>query len=262
MTKFVCGTWVLGGEGFGKVDLRESRLVLESAFEKGIKIFDTALFYAHGKSVALLRDLAKSVRKDIIIWSKGGLKWDGNKVLHDASPQALRTDLEKTLISLGTDYLDCYFLHWPDPRVSLDVSMDALEQFKLEGLVREVGVCNIPHQVPYPHQIHHNLLVDGSELFNDSFPNIVYSPLEQGLLTSKSVGWINNLGKRDWRRRNLVFKRNNLESTLLKLHDQASRKSMSLLAFSLDYLLRDTRVSNIIIGPRNRDQLETISRLF
>ena len=99
------GTWSMGGEGFGPHDLSLSMRTLEHAFERGIRHFDTAGFYAQGRSEELLSKAFSRVRKEVFLSSKGGLFRKGRRVWHDARPKALFRALEKSLERLGTDYL-------------------------------------------------------------------------------------------------------------------------------------------------------------
>ncbi len=114
------GTWSLGGEGFGPSDSRDSLKVLEKALACGIRHIDTAGFYAHGESEKLVAKVIGNNREEVFISSKGGLVWEGNRVLHKAGADDLRKVLMKSLDRLKTDYIDLFQLHWPDPDVRPD----------------------------------------------------------------------------------------------------------------------------------------------
>lgn len=190
------GTWSLGGEMYGRSDLRESLALLKAAYASGLCHFDTAGFYAHGKSEELLAKALKNERRSIFISTKGGLHWRGREVHHDASPATLRQSLLASLKRLSCDYVDLYQLHWPDPTVPINVSIDALKALKKEGLIRFWGIGNLaPDQLKeccqpqeaIPHQVHFNPLhpdyatlhAGGSD---NRTLNCIISPLEQGLL--------------------------------------------------------------------------------
>ena len=139
------GTWQLGGEGWGPVDARDVSTAVEHAIAEGINLFDTAPIYGFGRSEELLSRALGSKKDEVVIVSKAGLVWDERKrVSHDASPEALSRELEKTLKRLRRDRLDVLLLHWPDPRVPLDESVGALDSFRASGRIRAWGVSNCP----------------------------------------------------------------------------------------------------------------------
>ncbi|MEW6600368.1 MAG: aldo/keto reductase [Nitrospirota bacterium] len=265
------GTWSMGGEGFGSHDERESLKVLHAAAENDVRHFDTAGFYAHGKSERLLQQIIKTGRSEFFISSKGGLVWNGREVRHSASPEELKRQLFETLDRLNTDYLDLYQLHWPDPQVPLGESIGALKTFRDLGLVRYWGVGNLTAQqvtetLKYekhvPHQVHFNPVCRTQSILQageDRCINCIISPLEQGLLgTGKSSSGITGIGKKDLRRKNPFF--SNPEALkwtgefnrLLELH-QEPRVSVVLM-----WTCSRPHVHAIIPGPRKLEQLNEI----
>jgi len=232
----------------------EAGTVLEASYNLGFRRFDTAGFYARGNSETLLERVFGSNRAEIFISSKGGLSWDGNDVVHDATPDALKTTLYRSLDRLKTDYLDLYSLHWPDKNVPIQDSISALMALKDEGLIKEWGVSNltseevdscISPQSSIYHQVHFNPIHDKSEplIFGkqeNRCRNIVYSPLEQGLLANPN----RDLGKKDVRNRNPYFKtRPNVNMTVHEVYD---------------WILDKDFVDGIIFGPRNLAQIKDI----
>lgn len=270
------GTWSLGGEGFGAVDLRESRQILARAFEFGLRHFDTAGLYAHGKSETLISDVFKSNRKEIFISTKGGLRWNGNMVQHAADLNSLRQDLEASLKRLQTEYIDLFQLHWPDPNIEIDISIEALKGFQKEGLIKYWGVGNltpnqiqkhigssenIPHQVRF-NPIHQDLETLQSGKNENRCLNMVISPLEQGLLGSgQSSKGLLSLGKRDLRHRNKYF--NDPQTNLrVQTHQlEAEEKGLTPALHSLLWILKHPEVDAVIPGPKTLNQLEEIIKV-
>jgi aryl-alcohol dehydrogenase-like predicted oxidoreductase len=78
----------------------------------------------------------------VLIATKGGLRMDGDRLLRDASRRWLRAGVESSLHHLGTDYLDLYQVHWPDPHTPPEETAGALEELVAEGKIRHVGVSN------------------------------------------------------------------------------------------------------------------------
>lgn len=265
------GTWSMGGEGFGGHDQRESLRVLSTAVENNIRHFDTAGFYAHGKSENLLRKIIKSGRPEFFISSKGGLVWEGRKVKHSASPEKLKIQLFETLDRLNTDYLDLYQLHWPDPEVSLRESISALKTFKEQGLIRSWGVGNfteqqvidnltaeknIPHQVRFnPVRSTHGILRAG----RDRCINCIISPLEQGLLgNGMSASGIAGIGKKDVRSRNPCFSDPDVLKWTAKLDELLKQHAVPKVSLILMWISSRPDVHAIIPGPRKIQQLNEL----
>jgi len=264
------GTWSMGGEGFGKSDAHEAEAVLNRAFEQGVRHFDTAGLYAHGRSEELLaRALAKK-RPNVFLSSKGGLVWHGNQVKHRATREDLSVQLQASLKRLRTDYLDLYQLHWPDPAVPIEESLDALADFQKRGLVRHWGVGNfdssrvarfLPEGAFVPHQFHFNPIHQNREVLaagktGQRCCGCAYSPLEQGLLGDSPGGFgVRKFGSRDLRNRNRYFSSQQVGRWLLELDGLARETAMSRVTLTLLWILA-SGLEAVIPGPRTLVQLE------
>lgn len=267
------GTWSMGGEGFGFCDARDAQALLDYAFESGIRHFDTAGFYAHGKSEKLLTKLARHHRESMFISSKGGLEWQGRNVLHRASPEALRQSLQQSLKRLRTDYIDLYQLHWPDSKVPIAESLDALREFQQEGLIRHWGVCNltaeqvelhIPEFSRIAHQVHHNPIHRSDDVLQSGEQqarchHLAYSPLEQGLLgDGKSSAGLSLLGKKDFRRSNPCYHAPKIRCWLDKLHQLAEENKAPVSVLILAWIFSFRAISGVISGPKTLSQLQVL----
>ncbi|MBI5664513.1 MAG: aldo/keto reductase [Nitrospirae bacterium] len=265
------GTWSMGGEGFGSHDERESLRVLRTAVDHNIRHFDTAGFYAHGKSESLLQKILRSDRRDFFISSKGGIVWSGREVRHRASPEDLKRQLYESLDRLKTDYLDLYQLHWPDPEVPISESIAALKSFQRQGLIRYWGVGNltalqlkttlrternIPHQAHFnPVHQDHDVLLAGQDLCI----NCIVSPLEQGLLGGgKSSSGMSGLGKRDLRNRNPCFSNPEVLKWNCRLNELVNKHSLSKVSVVLMWICSRPNVHAVIPGPREIGQLNEL----
>ncbi len=267
------GTWSLGGEGFGPSDSRDSLKVLEKALACGIRHIDTAGFYAHGESERLVAKVIDSNREEVFISSKGGLVWEGNRVLHRGGAQDLRDSLRKSLDRLKTDYIDLFQIHWPDPMVPLSESIGALEGFRKEGLIHFYGVGNLTAKeikeyiepgMFIPHQVHFNpihqskkILAAGRDL-NRCY-NCIVSPLEQGLLASgESSSGLKYLGKRDIRNRNPHFHSKEVARWLKEFQRLSSLCIIPRVSLVLLWILAQNNVDAVIPGPRTEEQLNEV----
>lgn len=267
------GTWSLGGEGFGPSDSRDSLKVLEKALACGIRHIDTAGFYAHGESEKLVAKVIGNNREEIFISSKGGLVWEGNRVLHRAGTDDLRESLMKSLDRLKTDYIDLFQVHWPDPTVPLSESIGALKRFQKEGLIRFYGVGNLTAKevreyiepgMFMPHQVHFNPIHQSKEILaagrdRNRCCNCVVSPLEQGLLAyGRSSSGLKYLGKRDIRNRNPHFHSKEVDLWLKEFQRLSSLCAIPRVSVVLLWILAHNNVDVVIPGPRTEGQLDGI----
>src|SRR5215475_14002063 len=104
----------LGCNNFGvRLDYQASEAVVHAALAAGITIFDTADIYGGSKSEEYLGRALAGRREDIVIATKFGMPVDSDR--KGASPAYVRQALEDSLRRLGTDWIDLYQLHQPDP---------------------------------------------------------------------------------------------------------------------------------------------------
>jgi aryl-alcohol dehydrogenase-like predicted oxidoreductase len=272
------GTWSAGGEGYGRADGKEVKRMLEQAFDTGYHHYDTAGFYAHGRSEELLKGALHAHRRSIFISTKGGLKWQGNTVIHDGSREGLREDLTQSLRRLKTDYIDLFSLHWPDQKVDLAESLTALADFQKEGLIRFYGVCNltasdlrrfIAEGSLLPHQVHFNPLHRSDDILQAGRDhqrcfNCIITPLEQGLLASsfEAEHAFEMLGKKDIRRKNPYFRDPAALAFTAKLAQLAGQQGFIKSAAVILWILAQEAVDTVIMGPRTLSQLAEIDKVY
>ncbi|MBS3922727.1 MAG: aldo/keto reductase [Nitrosarchaeum sp.] len=103
------------------------------AVATGYRIFDTATYYENFKSIA--KALKGQDRRHFYIISK---------VWHDMqSPEDLRKDLDSTLKQLETEYLDAYLLHWPNSKIPIEKTLNAMEELRQHKKIRHIGLSNV-----------------------------------------------------------------------------------------------------------------------
>ncbi|MCU1456775.1 MAG: putative oxidoreductase, aryl-alcohol dehydrogenase like protein [Actinomycetia bacterium] len=142
------GTWTLAADWWGEV--ADKTGLLHAALDAGITFIDTAPVYGvDGYGETLLADVLKQNRDALVITTKCGYDLDAPRKFpgqserpHDWRPEAVRSQLEDSLRRLGTDYVDLYQLHnvRMEPMLADDL-WAALEDFRREGKVRELGVA-------------------------------------------------------------------------------------------------------------------------
>ncbi|MGY0694449.1 aldo/keto reductase [Virgibacillus sp. FSP13] len=197
------GTNAVGGHNIypDLLDEEQGKDVVRTAIENGINLLDTAFIYGPERSEELIAKVIKEYRReDIVLATKGAHKFVGDNTIMDNSPAFLKQQVENSLRRLQTDYLDLYYIHFPDDDTPKDEAVGALKELKDEGKIRSIGISNFSiEQVKEANidgyvdvlQSEYNLLKREAE--TDIFPYtaennitfIPYFPLESGLLAGK-----------------------------------------------------------------------------
>ena len=131
----------LGCNNFGwRIGREASAAVVDAALQAGINFFDTADIYGAGQSEEFLGAALGQRRREVIIATKFGMKMDEQR--KGARPEYVLRAAEDSLRRLGTDYIDLYQLHQPDPEVPIAETLGALDGLVRGGKVREIGCSN------------------------------------------------------------------------------------------------------------------------
>jgi aryl-alcohol dehydrogenase-like predicted oxidoreductase len=268
------GTWAFGGE-WGAVDIEESTAVIHKALDLGITLFDTAQGYGFGAAERLLAGALRQrvKREDVVIATKGGLRMDGDTLVRDTSASWLREGVESSLRSLGTDHLDLFQVHWPDPNTPVEETAQAFEQLVGQGKVRYVGVSNYgveemeelrtlgwleTLQPPY-HMFHR-------DIENEILPYtakhdlgvLVYGPLAHGLLSGR-MSPATTFAADDWRAKSPDFTGETFRRNLRvvdRLKEFAADRGITLPTLAVSWTLAHPAVDVTIVGARRPSQLD------
>ena len=145
------GTWPLGSDFFGDVDGKTGEAVIHKALDLGINLIDTAPAYGLNYEAEYTVGRALKGRRDKAVIStkfgvhrvlgRGDFTIIGDYV-RCLSPAAASAELENSLKRLGTDYIDIYFIHWPDGNNGNDAALELLAKWKQEGKIRAGAVSN------------------------------------------------------------------------------------------------------------------------
>ena len=131
----------LGCNNFGvRLDYAASEAVVHAAVAAGITFFDTADIYGNTKSEEFLGRALAGRRETVTIATKFGMPVDADR--KGASPAHLRRALDDSLRRLGTDWIDLYQLHQPDPATPIADTLGALNELVRAGKIREIGCSN------------------------------------------------------------------------------------------------------------------------
>src|SRR5438105_544240 len=131
----------LGCNNFGRrIDAAAAAAVVDAALEAGITFFDTADLYGSGQSEEFLGRALGARRDRVVLATKFGMELDAER--RGARPEYIRRAIEDSLRRLGTDRIDLYQLHEPDPGTPIEDTLAELDRLLQAGKVREIGCSN------------------------------------------------------------------------------------------------------------------------
>ena len=128
---------------YGKADPEESELTLRRALELGVTFFDTANVYGLGENERLVGRVLADQRSQAQLSTKFGFVLGEGRPKIDGHPDRVEDRCEESLERLGTDYVDIYFLHRPDPEVPIEDTVGAMSRLVDSGKVRHLGLCEV-----------------------------------------------------------------------------------------------------------------------
>ncbi len=274
------GLW----HNFGGVDTFETyRKVLWYAFDAGITHIDLANNYGppYGSAeenfgLILKKDLS-CYRDELVISTKAGYDMWPGPYGNYGSRKYLLASLDQSLNRIGIEYVDIFYSHRPDPETPLEETMGALIQAVHQGKALYAGISNYPPDTTKKavsilkesgvpcliHQFKYSMFERKSEgglldvLEENGVGGIAFSPLAQGLLTDKYLNGIPD-DSRAGKSHGHLQKHEVSEDVLgrvKKLNEIALSRNQSLAQMSLAWLLKDPRITSVLIGARSVDQL-------
>jgi len=137
------GTWAIGGWLWGGTDEADSIETIRAALALGVNVIDTAPVYGFGRSEEIVgKALADGYRDGAVIATKVGLEWNDGKITRNSSRDRIMREVEDSLRRLQTDRIDVYQVHWPDPKVPMAETANAMRDLFEQGTIRAIGVSN------------------------------------------------------------------------------------------------------------------------
>ncbi len=281
LPKISLGLW----HNFAGVDVYEnSKEMVLRAFDLGITHFDLANNYGPPAGSAeetfgkILREELSAYRDQMIITSKAGyLMWPG-PYGEWGSRKYLISSCDQSLKRLGVDYVDIFYSHRPDPDTPLEETMMALDQIVRSGKALYAGISNydpeqsqqafdilkslgtpcVVHQPSY--SMFNRWVEDGllNVLEKNGVGSVVFSPLFQGLLTDKYLKGIPE-GSRAAKSHGFLQSSQITEEKIQKvkaLNLIAEKRGQKMAQLALCWVLRDPRVTSVIIGASKVSQIE------
>ena len=287
-----CGKWGLKlpevslglWHNFGEIDSYEnSRKMLHKAFDLGITHFDLANNYGPPPGSAevtlgkILKQDFSTHRDELIISSKAGyLMWPG-PYGEWGSRKSLLASLDQSLKRIGIEYVDIFYSHRPDTDTPLEETMMALDSAVRSGKALYVGISNYPADMAREavnilkdlgtpcviHQPKYSMFERWVEdelldvLEAEGIGCIPFSPLAQGLLTDRYLNGIpeNSRAAKSWG----FLREEEVPSAVIKakkLNKIASHRGQSLAQMALAWVLKDKRITSVLIGASSVNQIE------
>jgi L-glyceraldehyde 3-phosphate reductase len=274
------GLW----HNFGYVDVLEnSRKILHLAFDNGITHFDLANNYGPPPGSAeenfgkILKEDFAGYRDELIISSKAGYTmWEG-PYGDWGSKKYLVASLDQSLQRMGLDYVDIFYHHRPDPNTPLEETMTALDLIVRQGKALYAGISNYPadearkaikilKELGTPcliHQPKYSMFVRWVEeglldvLEEEGVGCIPFSPLAQGLLTNKYLKGIPADSRAAKSHGHLQEEEVSPEriKQIQALNEIAIQRNQTLAQMSLAWLLKDQRITSVLVGASSPTQL-------
>ena len=267
------GTNAVGGHNlFPNLNEETGREIVRTAIDHGINFIDTAYIYGPERSEELIGEVIreKDMREQLVIATKGAHKFAEDQMIVDNSPDFLRKSVEDSLIRLRTDYIDLFYIHFPDEHTPKDEAVGALKKLKDEGKIRAIGVSNFSmEQLKEANkdgyvdviQSEYNLLKRQAEdellpyAKEHSISFVPYFPLASGLLTGK---YTKNSPITDGRSRNPLFQGEAFEDNLAKvekLREIATAKEAEVAHLVLAWYLKQETIDAVIPGAKQPEQV-------
>ena len=281
VSKLCLGTWGIGGAGWDSYS-DESRMdAIKAALECGINFIDTAPAYNAGKAECYVGETLNKLkkRKEVVISTKCGNKFVDGKYLRCGSKESILKQCDESLKNLKTDYIDIYLVHWPDPDVELEETIDAVSTLKKEGKILHAGVSNFSKEQIEEAQKYCKIeafqpqysLADRKDeklirwAYEQGLGIMTYGTLGGGILTG-NYRKLRTFEQTDSRNRFYPYFKEPLFSKameLLTVMDQiAEERNVSLAQIAEKWVLQKRFVSSCIIGAQSRARVEENCRNF
>jgi len=284
---FGCGTF--GGQNdaffkaWGAADVEEARKIVDICMEAGLNFFDTADIYSFGASESVLGAAIQHLRReDVLISTKATFRFGPGPNDVGSSRYHLTQSLEGSLKRLGTDYIDVYHMHETDSITPVEETLNTLDKFVRDGKVRYIACSNfsgwrlmksltVSERHGWSryvgHQVYYSLLNREYEwelmplALDQGLGALIWSPLGWGRLTGK-IRSETGIPKDSRLNSQLVVDigpqvpEEHLYKVVAAIDEIAAETGKTVPQIALNWLLRRSTVSTVVIGARNAVQLK------
>lgn len=269
------GSWPIAGVTSLDVNDEDSLATIRACADLGINFIDTAYCYGpNGESENLLRRALADRRDEFVIATKCGIHYnEQGKQTNDARPEQIARECDESLQRLGTDHVELYYLHSPDPQVRLADSAGAIRELIDAGKARYAGLSN--HQLEQIEEFHaicpltavqlpYNMLQRDIEArtipwcLENNVAVVVYWPLMKGLLAGK-LREQSDLAADDNRRGYPMYQGEEWERNqafVEVLREVAAECEQSVAAVVIHWTIQQLGITAALCGAKRRWQLE------
>ncbi len=265
------GTNAVGGHNlFLNLNEDAGRELVRSGLDNGINFIDTAFMYGPKRSEEIIGEVVKErgSRAEIVIATKAAHKLVGNEVAVDNSPAFLQKSVDEALQRLQTDYIDLFYIHFPDLITPKDEAVGVLKRLKDDGKIRAIGVSNFSmkqlkeaNKDGYVdvYQGEYNLLNRSAEkelfpyMMDNDISFVPYFPLASGLLTGK---YDRNTDLSE--KRGKFFQKEIFDETIEKIElvrSIANAKNAEVAHVVLAWYLARPEIDVVIPGAKRAEQV-------
>ncbi|MDO6654904.1 aldo/keto reductase [Anaerobacillus sp. 1_MG-2023] len=267
------GTNAVGGHNiYPNLNEETGKDLVRAALDNGINLLDTAYIYGPERSEELVGQVIKErgSRDDIVLATKGAHEFKGEEVILNNSPAFLKQSVENSLNRLQTDYIDLFYIHFPDEDTPKAEAVGALKELKDQGKIKSIGVSNFNlEQLKEANkdgyvdvlQSHYNLFHREAE--KDLLPYtaeqgisfVPYFPLASGLLAGK---YDENTTFDDIRAKDPLFQGEAFKENLRKVdqvREIANAKGVEVPHMVLAWYLTRDSIDVLIPGAKRQEQV-------
>ncbi|PRS01591.1 oxidoreductase [Bacillus atrophaeus] len=269
------GTNAVGGHNLYP-DLNEEtgKELIREALRNGVNLLDTAYIYGVGCSEELIGEVLREYnREDVIIATKAAHRKEGDDFVFDNSPAFLKQSVEDALKRLQTDYIDLFYIHFPDDHTPKDEAVKALHELKKEGKIRAIGVSNFSlEQLKEANkdgyvdvlQGEYNLLNREAEstffpyIMENNISFVPFFPLVSGLLAGKYTE-DTTFPEGDLRREQENFQGDLFKENIKKVNQLApiaEKHNVGIAHVVLAWYLARPEINILIPGAKRAEQLK------
>lgn len=257
-----------GGYGFGAMDEVSAEKLIKSAFELGIKLFDTAPIYGFGMSE---ERLGKYLPKDALVLTKSGVDWHETKRVNMTnSPINTERMFHESLKRLRRDVIDIYMVHWPDQKFDIREPLSVIKKFQDQGKIKHIGLCNTnladlkkAQEICEVEVIQSELNLLNTKAFDDlndewkKYFSMSWGTFDKGILTGR-VTKNRKFDKFDGRSSAPWWNKKEVEvkiDKVTKLQSILSDYKVTLQEFCLNFNLNYYGMSTCLIGFKTHDDI-------
>ncbi|GAE31153.1 aldo/keto reductase [Halalkalibacter hemicellulosilyticus] len=243
-----------------------AKKVIEEAIDLGINYLDTADLYDQGVNEEIIGELIMDKRQDLILATKAGNRFEKGKDgwTWDPSKSHIKKAIKDSLQRLKTDYIDLYQLHGGTIDDPIDETIEAFEELKQEGLIREYGLSSIRPNVIKEYvkrssivsiMMQYSLLDRRPEewfplLGQHDVSVVVRGAVAKGILTSRPFS---TLASKIQANGYLSYTANELKQVREQLADY---HTLSINELALNYVLSSNVIASVVTGASRKEQVK------